>query len=164
MAAGQAQVVAVDILGLDPSGVERRLQRADIQFAAQALRASTEVDLPLEMRNRISRLAVVTHKSAAAVRLTDDRIRRPEIAILTGETSDRESLILFAPDHYLTQALSPVAELIEGTLDDVILANPDAIILADVAKIASKEALVDWVGEGGDLGALCRTAFGSRSI
>ena len=151
MTAGQAQVVAVDILGLDPSGVERRLQRADIQFAAQALRATTAVDLPLEMRNRISRLAVVTHKSAAAVRLTDDRIRRPEIAILTGETSDRESLILFAPDHYLTQALSPVAELIEGTLDDVILANPDAIILADVAKIASKEALVDWVAEGGTL-------------
>ena len=104
MTAGQAQVVAVDIVGLDPSGVERRFQRADIQFAAQALRATTAVDLPLEMRNRISRLAIVTHKSAAAVRLTDDRIRRPEIAILTGETSDRESLILFAPDHYLTSS------------------------------------------------------------
>ena len=60
-------------------------------------------------------------------------------------------MILFAPDHYLTQALSPVADLIEGTLDDVILANPDTIILADVAKIGSKEALADWVAEGGTL-------------
>ena len=151
MTAGAAQVVAVDIVGSDPSGAERRLQRADIEFAAQELRATTEVQLPLEMRNRISRLVVSGHRSAAAVRLTDDRIQRPEIAILTGETSDREGLILFAPDHYLTQALSPVADLIEGTLDDVILANPDTIILADVAKIGSKEALADWVAEGGTL-------------
>ena len=151
MSAGAAQVVAVDIVGSDPSGAERRLQRADIEFAAQELHATTEVQLPLEMRNRISRLVVSGHRSAAAVRLTDDRIQRPEIAILTGETSDREGLILFAPDHYLTQALSPVADLIEGTLDDVILANPDTIILADVAKIGSKEALADWVAEGGTL-------------
>ena len=151
MTAGAAQVVAVDIVGSDPSGAERRLQRADIEFAAQELRATTEVQLPLEMRNRISRLVVSGHRSAAAVRLTDDRIQRPEIAILTGETSDREGLILFAPDHYLTQALSPVADLIEGTLDDVILANPDTIILADVAKIGSNEALADWVAEGGTL-------------
>ena len=151
MTAGAVQVVAVDIVGSDPSGAERRLQRADIEFAAQELRATTEVQLPLEMRNRISRLVVSGHRSAAAVRLTDDRIQRPEIAILTGETSDREGLILFAPDHYLTQALSPVADLIEGTLDDVILANPDTIILADVAKIGSNEALADWVAEGGTL-------------
>ena len=151
MTAGAAQVVAVDIVGSDPSGAERRLQRADIEFAAQELRATTEVQLPLEMRNRISRLVVSGHRSAAAVHLTDDRIQRPEIAILTGETSDREGLILFAADHYLTQALSPVADLIEGTLDDVILANPDTIILADVAKIGSKEALADWVAEGGTL-------------
>jgi len=151
MTAGAAQVVAVDIVGSDPSGVERRLQRANIEFAAQELRATTAVQLPLEMRNRISRLVVSGHRSAAAVRLTDDRIQRPEIAILTGETSDREGLILFAPDHYLTQALSPVADLIEGTLDDVILANPDTIILADITKIGSKEALADWVAEGGTL-------------
>ena len=151
MTKGEAQVVVVDIFGLDPSGVERRLQSADITFAAQDLRATAAVDLPLEMRNRISRLVVSGHKSAAAVRLTDDRIQRPEIAILTGQTSDREGLILFAQDHYLTQALSPVADLIDGTLEDVILANPDAIILADVAKIASKEALADWVAEGGTL-------------
>ena len=83
MTAGQAQVVVVDIFGLDPSGVERRLQRADINFAAQALRATTAVDLPLEMRNRISWLAVVTHKSAAAVRLTDDRIQAMILLMLT---------------------------------------------------------------------------------
>jgi hypothetical protein len=36
-------------------------------------------------------------------------------------------------------------------LDDVILANPDTIILADITKIGSKEALADWVAEGGTL-------------
>lgn len=56
-----------------------------------------------------------------------------------------------SPDHYLTQALAPMADLIGGTLEDVLLANPDTIVLADVAKIGVKAALVDWVRQGGTL-------------
>lgn len=149
--AGQAVQVRVDLIGLDPSGVERRLESIPLAFEADALRASQASEVPQEMRNRISRIVLAGHRSAAAVRLADDRIKRPEIAILSGEIVGREGLTLLSPDHYLTQALAPMADLIGGTLEDVLLANPDTIVLADVAKIGVKAALVDWVRQGGTL-------------
>ncbi|MDT2072470.1 MAG: DUF4159 domain-containing protein [Planktomarina sp.] len=151
LSAGQATQVRVDLVGLDPSGVERRLQSVPLTFEAHALLASQASEVPQEMRNRISRVVLAGYRSAAAVRLVDDRIKRPEIAILSGEIAGREGLTLLSPDHYLTQALAPVADLINGTLEDVLLADPDTIVLADVAKIGAKTAMVDWVSQGGTL-------------
>src|SRR5690606_14489512 len=77
-------------------------------------------------------------------------LKRREVGLIAGDT-DREGLELLSPVHYLRQALAPTADLIEGTLGDVLLANPDAIILADVAQLAEGEAqpLLDWVENGG---------------
>jgi hypothetical protein len=72
------------------------------------------------------------------------------VALLAG-ASDREALDLLSPLHYLEQALIPTADLIDGTLQDVLLANPDAIILADVGTLTAIEAdtMLDWVESGG---------------
>ncbi|NBC95090.1 MAG: DUF4159 domain-containing protein, partial [Deinococcus-Thermus bacterium] len=60
-------------------------------------------------------------------------------------------LELLSPTHYLEQALAPTADLIDGALSDVLMANPDAIVLADVATISAgeKEELRSWVESGG---------------
>ena len=49
------------------------------------------------------------------------------------------------------KALAPSAELLEGTLSNLLPANPDVIVLADVAQLpaAQEEALVDWIVDGG---------------
>jgi Domain of unknown function (DUF4159) len=46
-----------------------------------------------------------------------------------------------------------VADLVEGGVSDVLLANPDVIILADVAKLTQTEEdeLLDWLDDGGML-------------
>ncbi|MEL6210482.1 MAG: LytTR family transcriptional regulator, partial [Pseudomonadota bacterium] len=77
-------------------------------------------------------------------------LRRREVALISGR-DDREGLELLSPTHYLEQALEPTAELIEGAMADILLANPDAIILADVATISAGEAepLLEWVEQGG---------------
>jgi len=149
--AGKPWQIRVDLIGLDPSGIERSLQTIGLAFEVDELRVSQVVELPQEMRNRISRVILTGHRSASAVRLADDRIKRPEIAILSGKIAGREGLTLLSSDHYLTQALSPVADLIGGTLEDVLLANPDMIVLADMAQIGAKAALEDWVTQGGTL-------------
>jgi hypothetical protein len=84
------------------------------------------------------------------VSLADDSLKRRKIALISG-TADREGLQLLSPTFYLQQALSPVADLIDGGLSDVIPANPDVIILADIAKLTAPEtdALKDWVNKGG---------------
>ncbi|MGS4946170.1 DUF4159 domain-containing protein [Meridianimarinicoccus sp. RP-17] len=145
---GLEQAVTVVARGLDPAGVERDLAEAELAFAADATQAETVLVLPPELRNRITRFAITGESSAGAVSLTDDALRRREVALIAGR-DDREGLQLLSPLHYLEQALAPSADLIDGALEDILLANPDAIILADVARLADPQPLVDWVDSGG---------------
>jgi hypothetical protein len=72
------------------------------------------------------------------------------VALIAGR-EDREGLELLSPTHYLEQALAPTADLIDGALTDILQANPDAIILADVARLGEGEdaPLLEWVQKGG---------------
>ncbi len=98
----------------------------------------------------MTRFEIPGLRSAAAVALTDDALRRREIALLAGG-GEAEALQLLSPLHYLRQALAPNADLIDGTIPDILLANPDVIIFADVAALTEAEstALQDWVSNGG---------------
>ena len=82
--------------------------------------------------------------------LTDDSLKRRKVALIGGGAG-REGLLLLSPTHYLEQALAPVADLVAGNLADVITANPDVIVLADVARVTGEEAnaLMKWVEKGG---------------
>jgi hypothetical protein len=149
--AGAAAEVTVLARGLDPAGIERELARQVLTFAPGAARAEAALSLPPELRNRLTRFEIEGIRSAGAVSLTDDSLRRRKVALLGGG-ADREGLLLLSPTHYLRQALQPVADLIEGpVLADLIAAGPDVIVLADVARLApaEAEALAAWVAKGG---------------
>ncbi|WP_106745459.1 DUF4159 domain-containing protein [Yoonia maritima] len=148
-AAYETQITAV---GLDPAGVERQLATVPLAFEAGDADAETAMVLPPELRNRITRFEVTGNRSAGAVSLTDDALKRREVALIAGSDS-REGLELLSPLYYLREALEPTADLIDGTLSDVLLANPDVIVLADVATLSETEtdAVHDWVENGGML-------------
>jgi hypothetical protein len=147
---GGAASVEVSARGPDPSGVDRELARGVIDFPLGAARATADLPLPPELRNRITRFEIAGVRSAAAVSLTDDSLKRRKIALI-GEGADAEGLQLLSQTHYLRQALAPSADLIDGTLTDVLLASPDVIVLADVAKLNETETagLLEWVNKGG---------------
>ena len=136
--------------GLDPAGIERDLATATATFATLATEAQVSLSLPPEMRNRVTRFAVDGQRSAAAVSITDDGLKRRKVALISAR-EDREGLELLSPTHYLKQALIPTADLLAGTIDDILLANPDVIVLADVAKLTQTEGdgIADWVELGG---------------
>lgn len=144
------QAVEVSARGLDPAGIDRELARTTLTFAPGADRAETALSLPPELRNRLTRFEIAGARSAGAVTLTDDSLKRRKVALIGGG-ADAEGLLLLSPTHYLRQALEPVAELIEGNLADVLLANPDVIVLTDVARMtqAETDGLLQWAGEGG---------------
>ncbi|HEX9857668.1 MAG TPA: DUF4159 domain-containing protein, partial [Paracoccaceae bacterium] len=148
--AGDAAEAEVSARGLDPAGIERELARVTLQFAAGQGEAKAALSLPPELRNRITRFELAGVRSAGAVSLTDDSLKRRKVALIAGST-DREGLLLLSPTHYLRQALEPVAELIDGGLDDVLRANPDVIVLADVARLspAEQDGILDWLDKGG---------------
>jgi len=147
---GNDTTIPVVAIGLDPAGVERQLVTVDLDFAAGEPVAETAIVVPPELRNRITRFEIEGVRSAAAVSLTDDALKRREVALLSG-AGDQEQLDLLDPLFYLREALEPTADLIDGTLSDMLLANPDAIILADVATLANDEieGLLEWVEKRG---------------
>lgn len=149
VAGGQADL-ELSARGTDPGGVERELARVPLVFPAGSLQAEAQLSLPPELRNRLQRFEVAGFRSAGAVSLTDDSLKRRKVALIAG-TESREGLQLLSPTHYLRQALAPVADLIDGTMADVLLASPDVIVLADVVKLSQSETdgLSDWVDKGG---------------
>ncbi|PJE30972.1 LytTR family transcriptional regulator, partial [Pseudooceanicola lipolyticus] len=112
----------------------------------------TALSLPSELRARVTRFEILGQRSAGALALTDDGLRRREVALIAGR-DDREGLELLSPLHYLEQALIPTADLLDGALMDILPANPDVIIMADVATLSAgeQEALGEWIEAGGML-------------
>ncbi len=147
-----AEEIEVSARGLDPVGIERELARATLAFAAGEAGAETALDLPPELRNRLTRFEIAGQPSAAAVSLTDDSLKRPKVALLAA-AAPAEGMLLLSPEHYLRQALAPMADLMEGGLADLMRASPDVLVLTDVARLSNAESaeLAQWVGKGGIL-------------
>ena len=149
--AGDGVSIEVSARGPDPSGIDRELARLPLVFDAGADTATADLSLPPELRNRLTRFEIAGIRSAGAVSLTDDSLKRRKIALISSGAQDREGLQLLSATHYLRKALAPVADLIDGSLDDVLLASPDVIVLADVAKLTQSETdgLLKWLDKGG---------------
>jgi hypothetical protein len=149
---GNETATPVTAIGLDPAGVERQLATVELSFAAGEPVTEAIIELPPELRNRITRFEIPAARSAAAVTLADDALKRREVALIAGN-DDREGLELLSPLYYLREALEPTADLIDGTMADILLANPDVIVLADVANLAGAESadILSWIENGGML-------------
>ena len=145
---GPAREARVIARGPGPDGVERVLAEADLAFEDGEAEAEAAIALPPELRNRVARFEIEGLRSAGAVQMVDDALRRREIALVSGE-GEAEGLRLLSPLHYLREALAPTADLIEGDVMDALPANPDVIVLADVGELPEAEALAEWVEEGG---------------
>lgn len=139
-------------MGPDPQGVQRQLARLTPPEAVAApdgtVAATLPIDLPPELRNRVTRFAIEGEASAGAVVLADDRVKRRKVA-LVGDARATEGQSLLSPLHYLRQALAPSNDLIEGGLADVLPAAPDVVVLVDAAPGTNADALAEWVEDGG---------------
>ncbi|WP_170346771.1 DUF4159 domain-containing protein [Ruegeria atlantica] len=147
---GPEDRVTVLAQGRDPAGTARVLHSVELTLEAGETTAQADLALPSELRARITRFEIQGQRSAGAVTLTDDSLRRREVALIAG-TLNREGLELLSPLHYLTQVLSPTADFVDGALLEVLPANPDVIVLSDVAQMSEPEkaALIEWVEQGG---------------
>lgn len=143
-------VATVAAHAIGPQGQEREVERR--VFDVTGPETQIAFDLPPELRGRLTRLVVTDSPSAGSVALAGDSLRRRTVALIAG-TRGEERLRLLDPLHYLREALAPHADLIGGTVMDVVQAQPDAIVLADVAFLGAAEnaALSDWVESGGVL-------------
>ena len=128
-------------------------------FGMQDRESEAAFDLPVELRNDISRLEISGERSAGAVQLLDKRWRRRAVGVVTGATSDTAQPLL-ASTFYLTRALSPFADVRlgdRGAAQQVIAQFLDQrlpmIVLADVGTLSPeiRERLNAWIDQGGVL-------------
>ena len=143
---------AILAIGPDPQGVERELARLTPGEAATAAGVTTRptaIDLPPELRNRITRFQIEGEAHAGAVVLADDRVKRRKVGLVGEADRQAEGQQLLSQLHYLRRALTPTTDLVEGGLGDVLNTAPDVIVLADQVDLAEADDLAAWVDEGG---------------
>ncbi len=135
------------------------IAEARYAFGSQDREAEAAFDLPVELRNDISRLEISGERSAGAVQLLDKRWRRRAIGVVTGATSDTAQPLL-ASTFYLTRALQPFADVRlgdRGAPQQVIAQFLDQrlpmIVMADVGTLSPeiRERLNAWIDQGGVL-------------
>ncbi|HTS42328.1 MAG TPA: DUF4159 domain-containing protein [Xanthobacteraceae bacterium] len=143
---------ALDLKGL-PLGATR------FAFSDGARETDAEIDLPVEIRNDIARLEIISEHSSGAVQLLDKRWRRRTVGIVSGATSETAQPLL-ASTFYLSRALNPFADvrLAEGAspadaVRQFLDQNLPMLILADVGTVSGEahERLAGWIENGGVL-------------
>ncbi len=118
-----------------------------------------KLSLPHTLRNEIRKLTLSNEVSAGAVSLLDSRNTRFKVGIMSGENQDTSQPLL-SPSYYIEKALKPYTKIIAPeeknittALNRILSSEPEIIILADIAKLISKDEqrLSKWIEEGGVL-------------
>ena len=113
-----------------------RLGEAPFKLAAGATAADMVFDLPLELRNQVTRVEIAGEGSAGAVSLLDQRSQWQRVGLISGESQEQAQPLL-APLYYISKAVQPYAEVIKpkdanlaAGIDTVFKSNATVLILA----------------------------------
>jgi hypothetical protein len=124
----------------------------DAQFVAGAPRTVVPLDLPGDLRNRITRFEIEGQRSAAAITLLDAAWEHRTVGIV-GDAAELDRHSLLSEIYYIDRALKPYADIHIDALDVLVKSNPSMIVLTDTATIADDviDDLEAWVKKGGVL-------------
>lgn len=148
----QGRVRALDNRGLP-------LGEAPFTLQPDQTEADVRFELPVEIRNDITRLDIVGERSAGAVQLIDARWARRTIGVVSGATADTAQPLL-SPTYYLGRALEPFADIrtVEGASpSEAVLRFVESrvpmIVLTDVGTVTppAREALNRFIDTDGIL-------------
>ena len=137
----------------------QRLGEAALRLAPGETRATASFDLPLELRNQVTRIEIAGERSAGAVHLLDSRSQWHRVGLISGDSREQDQPLL-GPLYYITRALGPFAELVEpkdanaaAALETVLKRNASVIVMADIGTLsgALKTQVDEWVRKGGVL-------------
>src|SRR5690606_24675532 len=127
--AGDESIEAVAMASAEGGG-ERRVAVGRAEFSGGADRAPVSFDLPAELQNQVTRIALTVRPSAGGAAFADGAIRRVTAGVVAPE-AEAAVAGLTSPVHYLEEALVPWADLVRGDIVTVLEADPAAVVLAD---------------------------------
>jgi hypothetical protein len=126
------------------------LATAPLDFADGAPEATAEFTIPAAALARVARFSVTGQQGAGTVWLWDSADRSRRVGLVDAGAAAQP---LLSDMHYIRKALEPFATISEGSIENLVAASPDAIILSDVGQILPQDAdlLNAWVEQGGAL-------------
>ena len=143
---GDASDVYVSALTLDGAA----LATGTASFDAGSAEGMARFDIPAAALARVSRFAITGIEGAGSVWLWDSSARSRRVGLVSGDSTAQP---LLADTHYVRKALEPFATISEGSIEDLIAADPDAIIMTDIGQLAPEleTRVAAWVESGGAL-------------
>ncbi len=137
----------------------QRLGEAPFNLAAGTTETGITFELPLELRNQVTRLEIAGQGSAGGINLLDGRSQWQRVGLMSGESQEKSQPLL-APLYFLQKAVQPFAEivhpkdqnLIQG-VDTLLAEKVSVAMLADIGTLAGEvqTKLEAWVKKGGIL-------------
>jgi hypothetical protein len=141
------------------SARSQRLGEVPFKMEAGETRALATFDMPLELRNQVTRVEIAGERSAGAVHLLDARSQWHRVGLVSGASREQAQPLL-APLYYIERALLPFSEIAKSddsnlsiVIDTLIKRNVSAMMLADIGTLPNdiKERVEQWVKKGGIL-------------
>ncbi|WP_119459188.1 DUF4159 domain-containing protein [Rhodospirillaceae bacterium SYSU D60014] len=128
------------------------ISREEVVFRDGATEAERAVTLPLEMRNRIVRLAIEGEDSSGSVVLLDERWRQRPVGVVSGGP-DAEAQPLLGDLYYIERALTPHSETRKGNILELLQRELAVLVLADVGNLpdSDRAEVAEWIEQGGVL-------------
>jgi hypothetical protein len=154
-AGGPAREVAVHAY----SARGERLAEAPLRLGDDAATGEVTFELPLELRNQVTRVEIAGERSAGAVSLLDSRSQWQRVGLISGE-SQEQSQPLLAPLYYIDKAIRPFAEVIRTKgqnlaqgIDTLLGEKVSVMMLADIGTLSGdvRDRVGEWVKRGGVL-------------
>jgi hypothetical protein len=137
----------------------QRLGEAPFTLGEGETRALATFDLPLELRNQVTRIEIGGERSAGAVHLLDARSQWHRVGVFSSESREQAQPLL-APLYYIERALTPFTEIVRGddanlpaAIASIMKRNVSVLMLADVGVLPHDvhERIAEWVKKGGVL-------------
>lgn len=135
------------------------LGEARFSLTPGARETTVSFDLPLELRNQVTRVIVAGVASAGTTFLLDARSRWNRIGLVSG-VSQEQAQPLLGPLYYIQRAISPFAEVVapaapnaSSAIDAILRQNATIMMMADIGTLPGPivERVRKWVREGGVL-------------
>lgn len=129
------------------------LLREESAFAPGERSHNVRLDLPTELRNRLTRLSLEGEDSAGAVALLDERWRRRPVGVVAPQLAAGQAQPLLSAGYYLERALSPFSEVRLGPVNELLKRGLAVLAVPDDAPMTEAERgqIKTWVEAGGTL-------------
>jgi hypothetical protein len=137
----------------------QRLGEAAFRLGAGETVSTATIELPLELRNQVTRLEIAGTRSAGSVSLLDQRSQWQRVGLISGEAQEQAQPLL-APLYYIQRAVQPFSELIlpkeknlAAGIKAIIADRASVMMLADIGTVSGDAAdqVSKWVEKGGVL-------------